>query len=330
MLPTRAQCAKRNLLLCFDAFGTLFQPNVPIPTAYAQAAIKHGVKCETRHPSSDVGREFKRAFKMASERSPNYGKATGLGAERWWSNVIHSTFQRWLEPGQEVPQSLVDELLRRYSTDEGYDVFPDVVPFFEMLKQKPPFANVNAWPWDKTVVGIITNSDDRVPGILESFGLKVGPRRVGTPDQRSAEAALEDDISFVVLSYDVGVEKPNRAMFDAAVESLKETLNGRNDGLQTNDFEKLYVGDSLHQDFLGAKHAGWNSVMLDRNGDHKDAFEKKGKRIITTTLARGKESNFFAKVRMIQNLEALNDWYPSNSESSSNSSGDKTMESEIL
>jgi hypothetical protein len=87
MFPTRAQCAKKNLLLCFDAFGTLFQPNTPIPRAYAQAAIKHGVKCETKNPEADVGREFKRAFKEASSRSPNYGRATGLGAEKWWGNV---------------------------------------------------------------------------------------------------------------------------------------------------------------------------------------------------------------------------------------------------
>lgn len=87
MFPSRAQCAKRNLLLCFDAFGTLFQPNTPIPRAYAQAALNHDVKITAKNPEADVGREFKRAFKEASARNPNYGKATGLGAEKWWRNV---------------------------------------------------------------------------------------------------------------------------------------------------------------------------------------------------------------------------------------------------
>ena len=27
------------------------------------------------------------AFKKESKQNPNYGKATGLGAEKWWSNV---------------------------------------------------------------------------------------------------------------------------------------------------------------------------------------------------------------------------------------------------
>ncbi|KAJ4349160.1 hypothetical protein N0V95_004802 [Ascochyta clinopodiicola] len=281
MFPTRAQRAKKNLLLCFDAFGTLFQPNVPIPIAYAQAAIRHGVKCDSRNPGADV---------------------------------IHSTFQPWLEPGQDVPQALVDELLTRYSTKEGYDIFPDVKPFFQMLRDKSS-TDVEAWPWQKTVVGIITNSDDRVPGVLESFGLKIGPRRVGTPDQRTAKAASEDDVSFVVLSYDVGVEKPERGIYDAAIDSLQETLTSRDDGLKIDDFEKLYVGDSLKEDFFGAKHAGWNALYVDRSEGFKTEFAKKGKDLVRTPVEHP-ASNTLERVAMIKNLQALSDWYPADSEGS--------------
>lgn len=223
--------------------------------------------------------------------------------------VIHSTFQPWLEPGQEVPQPLVDELLHRFSTKEGYDMFSDVQPLFQMLRDR---SSTQLWPWEKTIVGIITNSDDRVPGILDSFGLKVGPRRVGTPDQRTAEAALEDDISFVVLSYDVGVEKPDRGIYDAAVDSLKETLAGRNDGLEVDDFEKLYVGDSLEQDFFGPKRAGWNAIMLDRSGHYKNVFAKKQKDLVTTVVKQ-QGGVKFAKVVIMKDLRALSDWYPAGS-----------------
>ncbi|KAF9697061.1 hypothetical protein EKO04_004776 [Ascochyta lentis] len=323
MYPTRAQSAKKNLLLCFDAFGTLFQPNTPIPRAYAQAAIRHGVKCDTKDPEADVGREFRRAFEEGSRRSPNYGKATGLGAENWWRNVIHSTFQPWLEPGQDVPQALVRELLTRYSTKEGYDIFPDVKPFFQMLRNKSSTDVVKSWPWEKTVVGIITNSDDRVPGILDSFGLKIGPRRVGTPDQRTAEGALEDDVSFVVLSYDVGVEKPERGIYDAAVDSLEETLAARDDGLKVDDFEKLHVGDSLKHDFLGAKRAGWKALMLDRSEKYKTVFAKKGKDLISTSV-KNKSGDRTTRVAMIKNLQALSNWYPADSSPRSSASDGET------
>jgi hypothetical protein len=125
-----------------------------------------------------------------------------------------------------------------------------------------------SWTWEKTVVGIITNSDDRVPSVLESFGLKIGPRRVGTSGQRIAQANLDDDVSFVVLSYDVGIEKPDRRIFDAAAQMLRETIaeSSGGDGLvSAGEFSKLYVGDSMEHDYFGAKEAGWDAVLVDRS-----------------------------------------------------------------
>jgi len=186
------------------------------------------------------------------------------------NKVIKGTFQPFLKPGQEVPQALVSELLVRYSTSEGYDMYPDVKPFFSMLRNHKARANAQSpWKWDRTVVGIITNSDDRVPGILESFGLKVGPRRVGSSLQRSVEASVDDDISFVVLSYDVGVEKPDRRIFEAAEGMLKETLaegGVDREEQEIGGFEKLYVGDEVEKDYQGARVAGWNALVVDRNG----------------------------------------------------------------
>jgi FMN phosphatase YigB (HAD superfamily) len=329
MFPTRVQYAKNNLLLCFDAFGTLFRPNTPIPSAYAQAAIKHGVKLDVKDPAEAVAKEFKLAFKEASKQSPNYGKAVGLGAEKWWARVsnsaiylrslskhnnalqvINNTFRRWLKPGEDVPQALVDDLLQRYSTKEGYDIYPDVIPFFRKLQSRPSSKAEKSWPWERTIVGIITNSDDRVPGILSSFGLKIGPRRVDTPDQRKAEAALEDDISFVVLSYDVGVSKPDSAIFDAAINSLKETLGGRGDELRVEDFEKVYVGDEMQNDYFGAQNAGWQALFLDRTNTLEKTFEEQGKRIITTTV-RQPGWDGPSEIRAINGLEALEGWRPS-------------------
>jgi hypothetical protein len=83
-----APTSKRNLLLCFDAFGTLFAPNTPIPTAYARAAARHGIKVDaSADGSAAVAAQFKRAFREESVRNPNYGKASGLGADKWWGNV---------------------------------------------------------------------------------------------------------------------------------------------------------------------------------------------------------------------------------------------------
>ncbi|CAO2648030.1 Nn.00g089520.m01.CDS01 [Neocucurbitaria sp. VM-36] len=296
---------KKNLLLCLDAFGTLFTPSVPIPVAYARAAARYGINCGDKDRAKVVGLSFKQAFKEESRRNPNYGKATGLGAEKWWGNVIRNTFKDFLNPGKEVPQALITELLKRYSTKEGYDLYGDVHPFFEMLRNGSTHDTSRAtWIWDKTIVGIITNSDDRVPGILESFGLKIGPRRVGTADQRSAEACSRDDIDFVVLSYDVGFEKPDRRIFDAATEMLKETLAGNQQGLSTQDFEKLYVGDDLEKDYDGAEAAGWDRVLLNRDTPNYEAENNWELKHAEITDRNGGQRS----VLMAKSLGALRRW----------------------
>lgn len=148
----------------------------------------------------------------------------------------------------------------------------------------------------KIIVGIITNSDDRVPGILEDFGLMINPRRFAASAEppkvhsksletlfvasdedsvpspgtnlllRPADPESHDDVDFVILSYDVGHEKPDRRIFDAASSTLQKVLAKHDPKLNANDFYKLYVGDDLNKDYVGAQRAGWGAVLVDRAG----------------------------------------------------------------
>ncbi|KAI4700556.1 hypothetical protein J4E81_003517 [Alternaria sp. BMP 2799] len=282
---------RKNLFLCLDAFGTLFTPTKPIPITYAEAALKHGITINTPDPATQVSSSFKSAFKNLSSKHPNYGRATGMGAEKWWAKVIQETFTPFLAPNQTLPKYLVPELLHTYSSRKGYILYPDVLPFFRMVRHMKNHrvrngAHHGLWPWDKTIVGIITNSDNRVPGILSSFDLNISPRRysgvaasplnttISEPlkkkKKRKEETEIEDDIDFTVLSYDVGAEKPDGRIFAAAEEMLAATLNdSRGSSFDTappvSSFEKIYVGDDLHKDVFGAQDAGWSSVLLQRD-----------------------------------------------------------------
>jgi hypothetical protein len=86
-MTTKPLPTKKNLLLCLDAFGTLFTPSIPIPIAYARAAAHHGIHIPNTEDPKEVEKRFKEAFKRESQQNPNYGKATGMGAEKWWGNV---------------------------------------------------------------------------------------------------------------------------------------------------------------------------------------------------------------------------------------------------
>lgn len=83
--------AKRNLLICFDAFGTLFKPNRPVEEQYAAVAHKFGVGVDpdgtNTFNSADVRASFRNAFKHSAKEYPNYGRAVGMGATAWWTNV---------------------------------------------------------------------------------------------------------------------------------------------------------------------------------------------------------------------------------------------------
>ena len=189
-------------------------------------------------------------------------------------------------------------------------MYSDIGPFFDMLRMIKLHgrSSSSSWKWDKTVVGIITNSDDRVPSILNSFGLKVCPRRVGTRDQRRRDDAtlkIDDDISFTVLSYDVGFEKPDQRIFDAAVDMLEETLADDQIALTVDDFEKLYIGDDVEKDYEGAGAAGWNRILLRRGSKEEEEDLEEKERGQLETIEIMKKNKELVSVVSAQSLQAL-------------------------
>ncbi len=90
-------------------------------------------------------------------------------------------------------------------------------------------------------LGVVSNSDGRVEMALEAAGLR-------------------HYFDVVVDSALAGVEKPDPAIFLAALEAL---------GVQAD--EALYVGDLYEVDVLGARSAGMEAVLLCPGDDSPDA-----------------------------------------------------------
>lgn len=107
----------------------------------------------------------------------------------------------------------------------------------------------------QTVIGIITNSDNRVPDILTSLGLSVSPIRHGSARRQNQ---ADSNIDFVIMSFDVGHEKPDRRIFDAADMMLK--ADGK--AVDSTAWQKIYVGDEYGKDIVGAGDAGWNAILI--------------------------------------------------------------------
>lgn len=109
--------------------------------------------------------------------------------------------------------------------------------------------------YDQIVVGVITNSDDRVPDILSSMGLHVSQLRYGSldPNRRNkASTGTESsphrmyDLGFHCMSYDVGAEKPDPRIFRAAEEMLPVALASK-----ANAQARQVYGKASHADQQG-------------------------------------------------------------------------------
>ncbi|KAK2858390.1 hypothetical protein FQN49_004776 [Arthroderma sp. PD_2] len=281
-----------TLLLTLDAFNTLFYPRQHVALQYTQVAKAAGFLSPSISPET-VQAAFKTAYKQESASRPNYGRNTpGFGGPReWWANVIRDCFarvqreangrsgSRGTMTGREVPDSLVTELLQRFEGREGYALFDDVEGLFSRLrtwkrqledKREPGSSQV-----DRIVVGIISNSDDRISPILNSLGLSVGNAWADTGEllprgPKSTSTAGEtdlNDINFIVTSYEAGEEKPHHRIFDIAKTRAKEHLLATDPSYQADDsWRRIHIGDDYNHDYRGAIDSGWESFLLLRGG----------------------------------------------------------------
>ena len=180
--------------------------------------------------------------------------------------IIENTFKPLVPAGQHLPPTLVPKLLHRFWSDEGYTLFPDVIPLLQKLRSHVKSTDGHM------VVGVITNSDDRVPAILRSLGVRVASLRYGG-DSTGARKNEDVDVDFSVMSYDVGHEKPDGRIFDAAVQMLQSAINAPErsaPGLPAaSQWLKVYVGDDYDKDIRGAVQAGWHGVLIDREPNPK-------------------------------------------------------------
>ncbi|EEH41065.2 hypothetical protein PAAG_03351 [Paracoccidioides lutzii Pb01] len=300
----RPSAPPRTLLLTLDAFNTLFHPRLPVPIQYAQVAqslnfpppqqlTSNSKNLSTEALAEKISVAFRAAFKRESAARPNYGRnVVGFGGPReWWGNVVRCCFRGVVrghadgEGGEvEVPEELVRRLLVRFEGREGYVLYPDVEGFFERMRRwkgsllmadggrRDGIANADSL-FERVVVGVISNSDDRIARILNSLGVRVGETRENTTTaatETGLRGKIPTDIDFIVTSYEADAEKPHRKIFDLAKERAKECLDGGDGGLSPSadpEWICVHVGDHYEKDYEGAINAGWDSFLLPRDGE---------------------------------------------------------------
>ncbi|OJK02971.1 hypothetical protein ASPACDRAFT_40288 [Aspergillus aculeatus ATCC 16872] len=307
MPPHPTSGKSRTLLLTIDAFGTIFHPRESVPQQYASAAHKFGLPRSTVTPAR-LQSAFKAVFKAHSKAHPNYGRAQALrgeygGPRQWWEEVIRGSFARVLDApsstaaaaaaaaadsssstptNSTVPDGLVQHLLDRFACQDGYALDANADAFFTRLRHIKS-TRTRLGPFDRVVVGVVSNSDDRVPAVLESLGLRVGMCRAdqdvsstqlpgfemrGRDEDRVNNAEGDEgiyDLDMVITSYEAGAEKPSPVIFEVARRQAMKLVGASEEdchGSNNSGWTCVHVGDDYEKDYRAATEAGWRAFYI--------------------------------------------------------------------
>jgi putative hydrolase of the HAD superfamily len=109
--------------------------------------------------------------------------------------------------------------------------------------------------WDQMLPG----TREALEQISQKFRIAVISNADGGIERVLSRCGLADCFESITDSGIVGFEKPRAEIFEAALSRMK----GRAD-------ESLYVGDVYSVDYVGARNAGMDAVLLDVSGAYRD------------------------------------------------------------
>ncbi len=179
------------------------------------------------------------------------------------------TTPRIVERAEAAARPVVDAALDRLASTEGADTFhyyltslvervPGVASPAPLVVELAPVLRSQGSQrlWSNVLPGV----EDAL-GRLRSLGFKlvVVSNSDGTVERGLAERGLRPFFDAVVDSHVVGVEKPDRRIFEHALE-VAGSLPDRT----------LHVGDMYSADVIGARGAGIHALLLDPYDDWTD------------------------------------------------------------
>lgn len=215
----------RFKFVTFDVTHTLLQFRSPVGGVYSKAAATFGLHqnlCEETVESA-----FNRNFKQLLKEHPNFGAYASISSEEWWSMLVEKTLKDSVKNqeslSREILKSMSEHLFQLYSKKDCWSVLPGVTGLLKKLKEKD------------VKLGVISNFDERLENVL-------------------INTRLRPFFNVVLASYSVKTEKPNKEIFDLALEKLE------NPSLKPH--HALHIGDNIKLDYEGAKNAGWNALLL--------------------------------------------------------------------
>jgi putative hydrolase of the HAD superfamily len=215
--PTRIEA------VTLDATGTLFACPA-MGEIYSEVLARHGVSIT----ADSVRRVFPVVWKELDCLTPagrdRFTSFAG-GSRAFWARLVDRLCEL-LETEAPGPFAAA-ELYHRFASSAAWEVYPDVSPALDSMRGSG------------LRLGVISNFDERLTGILEGLD-------------------LARHLELVLPSSELGIAKPNPRIFRHALDRL---------GVEPS--AALHVGDAPLEDVEGAQAAGMEAVLLDRGPRRK-------------------------------------------------------------
>jgi putative hydrolase of the HAD superfamily len=201
----------------FDAAGTLFHLPQGVGFHYRGVLARHGVQRE----ETDLDLAFRAVWQDVEPPSLTAG-ARPDDDRGWWRQVVERVLERVGVGETEVDRGpFFEEVYAEFVRPAVWRLYPETRDVLEKLSAHFP-------------LGVITNFDGRFRVI-------------------AAQLDIAKYFQYVVISSEVGADKPEKRIFEKAVE-----LAG------FEPAEVLHVGDDPACDWAGAAAAGLRIFKLDR------------------------------------------------------------------
>jgi putative hydrolase of the HAD superfamily len=211
----------RGGFVFFDVGGTLVEVYPSVGDVYARVCRERGAAVEARA----VQQAFDRAWVRLSQDVPRGADRYALfpGGEReWWERVSALAFELCGVAPERRPS--IDDLRGHFARPEAWRIYPEAREALRMLRMHG------------YRLGILSNWDSRLPRLLDALDLK-------------------DEFEVITYSAAAGCEKPNPAIFCAALKAAGVAAS-----------RAAHVGDRLEEDYEGARAAGMRGLLLAREG----------------------------------------------------------------
>lgn len=204
-------------VIFFDAAGTLF--HLPKSVGWHYAHVAHGVGLKLEAAALD--RAFARGWREMPER-PATGRPRAEDDKDWWRELVRRVVEETAPQTEPLKRDAFFEVAYEHFAEAGvWELYPETMEVLRALHTRCRLA-------------VISNFDGRLRVILEHLG-------------------ISHFFASVVISSEVGADKPARLIFERALEWNHVAAD-----------EALHVGDDPVKDWQGAAAAGLRVFQLER------------------------------------------------------------------